>query len=826
MAAKKPRQARRTKTAHRISPAPRKLRKSELRWTCPKSWVPKARKSVDDRLSIFIGQERALEALEMGLAVDAPGYNIFVAGLEGSQKFATLAPLLDRVRLSFPDLRDHAYLHNFTDPLRPQHLSLPGGGGQELATAMRDWVAALQREIPKALESEEHQARRQKLIRRYAAAEEQLFRRLARRASVAGLSLVEVEDEAGAHPDFLFPVDDNAVPLDQVSKLPAKQRPSDAALRRLILAREELLEQLRKSSQKSRLLGLRLRREVHNIDELRVQDLVQGLTLATAEETDCDVELAAWLGDCAGFALSNLKLFYRPEDSDDGEQEDSERIGLEVFEVNVVRSAGEEHCPTIFEIHPNYSNLFGAVERRRLRSGPGFFHLAVRPGSLLAADGGVLVLNARDIFKEAEVWRALKRSLQNHVLEIHALEGLSPLGVTGVRPEPAPIDLKVVQVGDADLYETLQESDFDFGDIFKVKAEFDEEKVLSHRNVTHLCHALRERAEEEGLLTFATTGLQALVERAVRDTGRRSRISARVGDLFNYAREADYWARKNRKRRIDRAAVDRARQQFRRQHDVEPEWNMRSVLEGIQRIDTTGTAVGSINALTVVSIGPLSSGRVARISASVAAGDDACLNIEREVELSGPIHNKGMLILESFIRNRFGQKRSLPIRAAIAFDQSYGPIDGDSASTTEAYALLSAIGGFPLRQDLAVTGAIGMQGEVLAIGGTNEKLAGFFELCQARGLTGSQGVVIPSANIPDLMLEDDLLEACKAGKFHIYAIDNIDQGISLLGDLPAGRRNQSGHYTAGSLMAMVEAGLARFAASEKESGHHKKKGKS
>ncbi len=804
-----------------VSPASRKLRNNELRWTCPKSWIPKSRKSGGDPLSNFIGQERALEALEMGLSVDAPGYNIFVAGLESGQKFATLAPLLERVRMNCQGMRDHVYVHNFDDPVRPQHLSLPSGSGNQLAQAMRDWIAALRREIPRALNSSEHQSRREKLIRRYANAEEQLFRRLSRRAGTAGLSLIQVEDESGTHPDFFFPVDDSAIPLNEVAKLADGKRPSEAKLRRLKMAREGLLEQLQKASHKSRLLGLRLNREVQNLDELRVQNLVQGLTIATSEEVDCDEELAAWLGSCAGFALRNLQLFYRPEDQQ-ADDDDSEQIGLEVFEVNVVRSAPSDDCPTIFEIHPNYSNLFGAVERRRLGSGPGFFHLAIRPGSLLAADGGVLVLHARDILKEAEVWRALKRTLQNHVLEIHTLEGLSPLGVTGVRPEPAPIDLKVVLVGESELYETLQESDYDFDDIFKVKAEFDEEKSLEQRNVTQLCHALRERAKDEELLPFSVSGLQALVERAVRDAGRRSRISARVNDLFDYAREANYWARKSRKRRIDRSAVDRARQQFRHQHDLEPEWHKRSVLEGVQRIDTDGAVVASINALTVVSIGPLSSGRVARISASVATGDDSCLNIEREVDLSGPIHNKGMLILESFMRNRFGQKRALPIKAAIAFDQSYGPIDGDSASSTETYALLSAIGGFPLRQDLAVTGAVSMDGDILAIGGANEKIAGFFELCNARGLTGSQGVLIPASNVDDLMLEDDLLDACKAGKFHLYAIDNIDQGISLLSGLAAGRRRKDGNFPPDTVMGLVEAGLAQFAADDKESTTDKK----
>ncbi|MDP6942087.1 MAG: AAA family ATPase [Planctomycetota bacterium] len=809
MAARSPKKA-------KVSPSPRTIRPSELRWNCPASWIPKAKntKSSSDPLSAFIGQDRALEALEMGLAVDSPGYNIFVAGLEGGEKFDNLRPLLDRVRFSCPRLQDHVYLHNFADPVRPQHMSLPAGGGPELASAMQDWVAALQREIPRALETEEHLNRRNKLFRRYAVAEEQLFRRLSKRAETAGLVLVQVEDDQGTRPDFFLPVGEEAISIEKAASLDKKERPSDAKLRRMALTREGLRVQLSKASHKARLIGLRLSREVQRLDELRTQDLVRGLTIAAAEELGADEELAAWQGDCAGFALNNLHLFRRHEDDDEDSGSDSEPIGLEVFEVNVVRTVNEEGCPTVFELHPNYSNLFGVVERRRLRAGPGFFHLAVRPGSLLAADGGVLVLNARDVFKEAEVWRVLKRCLQNHVLEIHALESISPLGVTGVRPEPAPFDLKVVLVGDNDLYDTLHDSDFDFRDIFKVKAEFDDNLPLQRRNVGRLCRALRDLASESGLLPFSTSGLQALVERAVNDAGRQNRISACVHDLFDYAREASYWASKNKKRRIDRAAVDLGRQQFRHQHDVETEWSRRSVLDGIFEIATSGTRVGSINGLTVVNLGPLNSGRVARISASVSAGDDSCINVERDVDLSGPIHNKGVLLLEAFLRNRFGQKRSLPIKATLAFDQSYGPIDGDSASSTEVYALLSAISGIPLRQDLAVTGAVSMTGEILAIGGVNEKITGFFDLCSARGLTGKQGVLIPAANIDNLMLQDKVLEACKAGRFHIWAVRTVDEGISLLTGLPAGKRGKGG-WSAESVMDQVEKALDRYEKDQK-----------
>ncbi|MFQ5749357.1 MAG: Lon protease family protein [Planctomycetota bacterium] len=624
-----------------------------------------------------------------------------------------------------------------------------------------------------------------------------------------------------------------------MEQLLPEKRPSPEDLSALLARREALMEDLRKTLRKARALGLRLVRESKSLDQDLVRELIESLTAETCEEMEAGEELTDWLADCALFAIGHLELFRRGESdpeagADSGrEEEDLEgghrprtrRRGLEVFEVNVVRSAGEDGCPSVYELHPNYSNLFGTVERRGLAGGPGYFHLAIRPGSLLSADGGFLVLNARDIFKEAEVWRALKRTLQTGVLQIHALESLSPLGVTGIRPEPIPIDLKVVLIGDNPLYESLHDQDFDFPTIFKVKAEFNDSHVLNRENVGKLVGVLRHTRKKEGLLPFSKSGLQALVERAVRDAGRRNRLSARLSTLFDYAREASYYARKAGKRRIDRDAVENARLEFHRQHSVDSEWFTRMVVEDVYKIDTSGTRVGSVNALTVVGYGPLGFGRPARISASVGVGEESFQHIEREVELSGPIHSKGGLILEAFIRHRFGLKRTLPIKAALVFDQSYGPIDGDSASSTEVFALLSAIGEIPLRQDLACTGAVTIEGEVLAVGGINQKIEGFFGICQARGLTGTQGVILPLGSREDLMLDEKVVQAVREGRFHLWTIDSIDQGIELLTGLPAGVRDRKGDYPPDSVMGRVEARLREFQAVLKGEEKEKEKGR-
>lgn len=761
------------RTARRVSP-------KELRWTCPTSWIPAAPKRAVERpiTDRLVGQERALEAIQMGLEVDAPGYNIFVCGLGGTDRADVIKELLEQKELECVSPVDHVFVHNFEDPMSPRHLRFESGGGASLAEGMGRWVYALSHEIPKLLKDEGHVQRRQRLFERYQKAEQQLLRRLQNKLRKMDLALVSVEKESGTQRDIYFRVGEETVAPEEVSGLPKANRPAAKVLDALRKSRESFLPQIDAMRKKSRALGLRLLRESSSIDEQVVQEAVEGLTLALAEELDADMKLAAWLGDCAHFALNHTDLFLGSTEEEDESQKGQR--GLEVFQVNVVRTLREEKCPIVFEPHPNYSNLFGTVERSRMQSGPGHVHLAVRPGSILSADGGFLILDARDTFKEAEVWRALKRTLQAGELAVHTLDSLSPLGITGARPQAVKIDLKVILIGDGGLFEALHDEDYDFPNIFKVKAEFDDSLPLSRRTVELLCRSLRDIASKEDLLPVSKTGMRALVERAVRDGGRRGRISTRLPLLSDYLREACYQARKNDKRTITGDSVEEARKLYRDQHAADAEWYQRHLLEGVYRIDTDGLAVGSINALTVVTLGPLGFGRPARISAMVAPGDESYTNLDREVDLAGSIHNKGMLMLENFMRYRFGQKKSVPARMSLVFDQNYGPIDGDSASGAELFALLSALANMPVRQDLAVTGALSMRGEMLAIGGVNEKIEGFYDLCLARGLTGEQGVVLPSIVVEDLMLPQNIVDAIRERKFHIYAADNVEQAVACL----------------------------------------------
>ena len=795
------------------------LRLRDLRWTCPASWIPaaKARKtgddaSVDPWLAFgLLGQQRALQALELGLNVQGSGYHVFVAGLGGSDEPEKVVKLVEQLRkkLYCEIPGEHVFVHNFDDPVRPKHLRLKPGQSTVLQQGMQRWVSALSREISQLLESDAHSERRHHLYNKYRRAEEQLFRRFGLELQEAKLELVQIEDENGARRDIFCRIGEQVLPLESLPELPRDVRPKAAEFKRLQKLHEAALTDLNKVQRKARSLGLRLISQVQSMDAAVVEEVVQSLTLALAEEVGADLQMAAWLGDCAGYANSHPQLFLRGDGIGDDDDDDTGKapFGMEVFEVSMVRTLGKDSgCPIVYEQHPNYSNLFGSVERHILRQGGGSAHLAVRSGSLLEADGGYLVLNARDIFRETEVWRALKRTLQTGRLEIHALEAISPLGVTGVRPAPIPLNLKLILVGSADLFESLHLQDHDFPNIFKVKAEFEESVPLNRKHVAGLATSLRALGKEMGLLPFSRSGLQALAERAVKLAGRRTQISTELPILLDFAREASYFAERSPKKKISREHVASAQAAFRRMHATDSEWHLRHVLEGVYEIQTEGELIGTLNALTVISLGPLSFGRASRISAVVAVGEESYLNIERDVDLSGPIHSKGVLMLESFMRHRFGQKRGLPVKVSLTFDQSYGPIDGDSASSTEIYALMSAIGRMPLRQDLAVTGAVNMKGEVMAVGGVNAKVRGFWELCNARGLTGKQGIILPKSNVQDLMLDTDIVSSVQAGLFHLWAIDHVDAGIAILTGLKATEVHER-----------VQKGLETYAEALKES---------
>jgi len=483
------------------------------------------------------------------------------------------------------------------------------------------------------------------------------------------------------------------------------------------------------------------------------------------------------------------------------------------FSVNLILDNAEtEKVPIVIEMSPSYKNLFGSLERVVDRFGYWRTDFTrIFSGSLLRASGGFLVMNAMDVLSEPGVWVHLKRALRNRAIEITGYDPFYMMAGSGIKPESIPLDAKVVLIGEPHIYQLLWRMDEDFKKIFKIKAEFDSSMKYNRRNTLDYYGFIRRLVETEQLLPFDITGMQAVAECGRRLTGRRDRLTTRFTVLSDIIRESSFCAAQRKALSATRQDVYRAIKQRRFRVNLVEDKMQELFDANTIMVSTTGDAVGQINGLSVYNLGEYSFGRPTRITASTALGKAGVINIEREADLSGPIHNKGVLILSGYLRELFAQDKPLVMSASISFEQSYSGVDGDSASSTEIYAILSSLSGIPIKQGIAVTGSVNQKGEIQPIGGVNEKIEGFFDVCHARGFTGDQGVIIPHQNTKDLLLRPDVIEAVEQKSFHIWAIKSIDKGIELLTGVPAGRHLASGKFSKGSIKAVVDRRLSEMA---------------
>lgn len=489
-----------------------------------------------------------------------------------------------------------------------------------------------------------------------------------------------------------------------------------------------------------------------------------------------------------------------------------------MYGVNVILAHTEdEKCPVVFETIPSYSNLFGTIHRSYdTRGGWNSDFMDLRGGSLLRADGGFLVMYALDAMSETGVWRTLKRTLNHGKLEIQPVDMFFPFSSAALKPEPIDIHVKVIMIGDREMYELLYDYEDDFKKIFKVRVEFDEEMKWSDEVFRQYGGRLRKLVEDEKLLHFDRSAVASILEHGVRLAGRRGKITTRFFDLADLARESCYAARNDGNKIVTSVHVREALDAKIDRHNL-LETKLREMIEqNLVFIDTTGSRAGQVNGLSVMEIGGYAFGKPVRITASVALGKTGIINIERESNLSGKFHDKGVQIIAGYLRRTFAQDKPLSLAASVCFEQSYSGVDGDSASSTEIYALLSALAELPIRQDLAVTGSVNQQGDVQPIGGVNQKIEGFYDVCKLKGLTGQQGVLIPAENVDDLMLRDEVIAAVAKGLFHIYPIATIEQGIEVLTGVHAGQRNPAGKFDPGSVFAKVDARMSRMATTLKK----------
>jgi len=760
-----------------------------LRWTCDPAQFPFQTTTEVTPVAGIIGQDAAIEAMRFGLECAAHGQNVFVKGLTGTGRMTLIRRLLNEMRPQCPLALDRCYVHNFTDESSPRLITLPRCTGKRFARMADELADFIRDDLGGALESDSMKGRQSALHQAAQERVQEASKPLEDEADTVGMALVMVTAGNIARPAIFPRVEGKPVPIEQFELAHQHGQVSDEDYRSFHEKRAALEGNLDA-----------LNSQIHSIIREHfnaARKLLQEETRSILRQFVMRIKAEFPQDDVGAFLDAILNDVVEERLGSVAEGEDFTRR----YRVNVILAqAPNDECPAVIENAPTYSNLIGSVDHvvseQQIQPAD---HLSIRGGSLLAADGGYLVLDARDLLTEPGAWKALVRTLRSGTLEISNIETMFFGRMNLLKPEPIAVNVKVVLVGDAELYALLDVFDADFPQLFKVLAEFDSVIPRSDESLHHYASVIARIAEEDRLLPFTSEAVAALAEHGARIASFGGKLSTRFSRLADIAREAAYLARK-----ADRPAVsgDDVRETVRR---TKRRANLASrkfrelVAQGVIQVQTQGEQIGQINGLAVTTAGPLTYGFPARITATIGAGTAGIVNIERESALSGAIHTKGFHILEGLLRYLLRTDHPLVFDASIAFEQSYGGIDGDSASGAEFCCLISALTGIPIRQNFAMTGAIDQHGHIMAIGGVNEKIEGFFDACSDAGFTGTQGVLIPQSNTSDLMLRHDVVDAAREGRFHIHAVATISQAIEILTGLSAGERDASGEYPAGSV---------------------------
>jgi lon-related putative ATP-dependent protease len=756
----------------------------------------------------IIGQDRAVEAIRFGVGITKKGYNMFALGPSGTGKHSVIRQFLDGRAARAPTPPDTCYVNNFLEPHKPNQIQLPAGRGAPFRADMEQLVELVRVAIPRAFETEESRDKRKELETRFKQAHDAIFQGVQEEAEANSIALVRTP-----HGMMLAPIKDGEVigPED-FEKLP------DAVKERTHAAMEDLQEKLRLALAEMPKLERQIREEV--------RALSQGITMFAVGHLIADLktnygdlpDIQDYLDQVRDDIVEHVEDFLHPEGQPAEEPmtrlaERAAGNGLNRYKVNLlVDNGATKGAPVIYEDLPNLQGLIGRIEHiAQFGTLSTDFNL-IQPGALHRANGGYLILDARKVLMAPFSWEVLKRALQSREIRIESPERIMSVATTiTLEPEPTPLDIKLVLLGDRMLYYLLTQADPEFNELFKVEVDFEETWDRSPENMQLFSQFLARVIRHQELRPFDAGAVARVIEHAARMAGDSSKMTTHIRTLADLLEEADYWAQSNGNGAVTaddvQSALDAKIERADRIRDVSYE----QIEDKTILIETGGAAVGQINGLSVMQLGKFPFGRPTRITARVRLGRGQVVDIEREVELGGPLHSKGVLILSAFLGARYCPDLPLSLNASLVFEQSYGGVDGDSASSTELYALLSALAEVPIKQSLAVTGSVNQYGQVQAIGGANEKIEGFFDICKMRGLSGEQGVLIPHANVKHLMLRKDVIEAVGAGTFHIWPIDTIDQGIALLTGREAGARGEDGAFPAHSINGLVEARLKALA---------------
>lgn len=790
----------------------RKVAPEKLRWVCDPEQFDFTTTAEIPELEGAIGQERALKSIDFGLGMQVNGFNLFLAGETGTGRSSTILNLLKKRSKSEPPPLDWCYVNNFKAPDNPVCLSLPAGRGSELADDMKELLDGVRNVIPKALDSKEYETNKAAILEEYQEKNGALFSRLEQDAAEQGFALqrtvsglVMVPQKEGRNytqEEYDALIDEEKHKLDEAGK-------------QLTEKLNDVLRQVRENEKATKEELAKLDRDLglaavgHHIEPLK-------------EKYAAFPKVIDYLNAVQEDVLINLEDFKEqpPQQSPiPGLKLPRQEPSFERYAVNVlVDNKGAEGAPVVFEPNPTYNNLFGRIEHVMQMGGAATTNFTlIKPGALHRANGGYLIFDAREVLINPFAWDALKRCIRNAEIKIEdVLEQYRFMTFVSLKPEPVPLQAKIIMIGSPWIYYLLFYLEPDYRKLFKVKADFDSRIARTPEIMKDYALFVANHCRTENLLPFDRSGVAGLLEQSARLVEDQEKLSAQFMEIVDLIREASYWAGKEGSSIVTREFVRRAvEEKVYRSNRIEE--RMQELFdEGTILVDTSGGEVGQINGLSVITLGDYTFGRPSRVTARVYTGRGGMVNIEREVKLSGPIHDKGVLILTGYMGGKYAHDKPLSFSASICFEQSYEGVEGDSASSTELYALLSSLSGVSLKQGIAVTGSVNQLGKVQPIGGVNYKIEGFYAVCKAKGLTGEQGVLIPKSNERHLMLKDEVVEAVKAGQFHVWSVETIDQGIEILTGVPAGERREDGSYPEGSINFLVDKRLHEFGESMKK----------
>ena len=756
-----------------------------------------------------IGQDRGIKALEFGLQVNVKGYNLYLEGPSGVGKTMYTKNYLDKIASKQRPPHDWCYIYNFDNPNEPIAVDLPAGQGKEFKEAMEGFIKEIKKDIKKTFNNDDFEKEKALIKQEFEAKRSALLEQLNKEASKYDFQVKTAQNGI-----YMMPVvDGKAIEEEEFDKLDEdikKQYEEKSTI-----VQEQIMNVIGQIKEIERLSDKRISEWQSNIALLTVNVHINYLKSKYKRYK----KINQFLTNIKQDILKNISAFLDTDENKNQQAQvpqnpmNKKQDPCLNYRVNLfVDNSNREGAPVIMDSNYSFNNIFGTIEYENYYGSLKTDHTMLKPGLLQQANGGYIVFQAKDLLANPACYENLKKALRVKKVGIENVsEQRSSMVLVSLKPEPIPLDLKVVLIGNDSIYQTLLAMDSDFRKLFKIKVEFEETAAISKENVNKLAQIIHGFCENEELPHLDKDAMARLIEYASKLAGSHNKISTRFNDLIQVVGEAATWAKISRSKTVTAKFIDKALEQRVERVKKYDEKYMEMIKENTLLINTSGFEVGQLNGLTVLTIGDYSFGKPAKITVNTYTGKSGIVNIEREIDISGPSHSKGVYILSGYLGEMFAQDIPLCLTASICFEQLYNGVDGDSASSTELYGLLSSLSGIPINQSIAVTGSVNQKGEIQPIGGVNEKIEGFFQICKMRGLDGSHGVMIPIQNVDNLQLSDEIIEAVKNKKFHIYSVSTIEEGIEVLTGVPAGKKDKDGHFPAGTINYLVYEKLKKYA---------------